>query len=69
MISHAKLLQLIGEIDEISLEHGENEISVYITVGGEKIKIIRKLVLNGNVNQYVTRYGIANWIHSGGIQS
>jgi hypothetical protein len=66
MISHAKLLQLIGEIDEISLEHGHgNEISVYITVGGEKIRIIREC--NNMVDNYVTRYGIADFIHSGGI--
>lgn len=66
MISHAKLLELIGEIDEISLVHGlEDQIYVYITVGGEKIRIIRET--SGKIDQHVTRYGIASIIHSGGI--
>lgn len=66
MISHAKLLQIIGEIDGISLE-SENDggISVYLYIGGEKIKIINDHA--SNIDHHITRYGIASCIHSGGL--
>ena len=66
MISHAKLLELIGEIDEISLQtENDGATSVYIDIGGERIHVIKDYATN--IDHSVTRYGIASCIHSGGI--
>jgi len=66
MISHSKVLQLIGEIDDIRLKTGDDgEHSVYITIGGEQIEVIRDYA--SHIDHIVTRNGIANCIHNGGI--
>lgn len=58
-LSHATLLQLIGEIDGVALESdGPHTVVVILEIGGRRIELIRDSGVN--ISHHITRIGIAD---------
>lgn len=66
-LTHAKLVQLLGEIDGISLESETTprhdtleDVVVYLEIGGQRVELIRTLRTGeGVISHHITRSGIA----------